>query len=93
MEKCLFFVCPTDYLESTISKSFHFENYFYSTLGNSIRFTDIELLEIKKLIDRAQIDQIYFVLSLDNKIVQDALGGKNFSKIKGMRDYYRLIQV
>ena len=91
MKKCLYYICPTDSIESIIEQTFHQENYFYSSLGNSINFTDNELKETKKLIYLKKIREIVFVLSEDNKIVLDALGNQNFSDIRGLNSFYNQV--
>ena len=84
----LYFICPTDFLESVINKSFQDEKYYYSTLGNSINFDNKVLKNTKKLIETKNIRAIYFVLSSDNRIVFDALGNQDYSRIKGLNVFY-----
>lgn len=92
MHKCLYLLCPTDCLESIINKTFQYENYFYSSLGNSLVF-DIETLGcLKGLIEKHQIKEIHFVLSHDNQIVLDALGNRYFSKIMALNNVYAEIE-
>lgn len=88
MKKCLYFICPTDGLEFIINGTFHHENYFYSSLGNSVTFNDDDLNQTKKLICNRGIREISFVLSDDNRIVLDALGSQDFSNIKGLKKFY-----
>ncbi len=38
MQKRFFFICPTDCLEHTINTTFKYENYFYTSLGNSFNY-------------------------------------------------------
>ncbi|WP_353778374.1 hypothetical protein [Winogradskyella sp. 3972H.M.0a.05] len=88
MHKALFLLCPTDCLESIINDTFKHENYFYTSLGNSF-ISDTETIEnIKELIIQHNIRKIYFVLSDDNKIILDALGGQSFSDIRGLQKFY-----
>ncbi|MFK8008026.1 MAG: hypothetical protein AB8H03_16835 [Saprospiraceae bacterium] len=91
MKSCLYFICPTDSLESVIENAFHQENYFYSSLGNSISFTNKDLNQIKKLICSKGIRKIVFVLSDDNQIVLDALGKQVFSDIRGLKKIYNQV--
>ena len=46
MQKHLFFVCPTDNLESVINFKFKHENYFLTSLGNSFEFNKDNVNEI-----------------------------------------------
>lgn len=92
MYNCLFLLCPTDCLESCIDNKFKQENYFYTSLGNSISL-DVKTLEsIKKMIIKHNIRKVYFVLSSDNRIVLDALGGQSFSDIKCLKTFYEEIK-
>jgi len=91
MKQCLYFICPTDYLETIIERTFDQENYFYSSLGNSVIFTKDELSEIKKLICSKGIREISFVLADDNPIVLDALANQNFSDIRGLKKFYNQV--
>lgn len=92
MHKALFLLCPTDCLETTINATFKHQNYFYTSLGNSFA-SDIETLEnIKELLIKHNINNIYFILSSDNKIILDALKGYFFSEIKGLQKFYTEIR-
>jgi len=91
MKQCLYFICPTDYLETIIERRVHQENYFYSSLGNSVNFTKNELREIKKLICSKGIREISFVLADDNRIILDALENQNFSDIRGLKKFYNQV--
>lgn len=91
MRKCLYFLCPTDCLESIINNTFKCENYFYTSLGNSF-VSDIETIAyIKETIRKHNIREIYFVLSNDNQIILDALGRQFFSGIRGLKKFYNEI--
>lgn len=88
MQKSLFLICPTDCLESEINNSFKYENYFYTSLGNSFIY-DVETINhIKKLVKKHNIREIYFVLSNDNQIILDALGNQDFSDIRKLKGFY-----
>ncbi|CAL2082116.1 hypothetical protein [Tenacibaculum sp. 190524A02b] len=92
MHKSLFLLCPTDCLEMVINHQFKQENYFYTSLGNSF-VSDIDtLINIKDVIKKHNITNIYFVLSSDNEIILDALGGQFFSKVKGLKTFYNEIE-
>ena len=76
MYASLFFLCPTDCLESIINKNYKGKNYFYTSLGNNSSFDLISLDSIKALICRHDIRNIYFVFSEQNKIVIEAMRGQ-----------------
>lgn len=88
MRKCLYFICPTDCLETIIEKSFHQENYFFSSLGNSVCFSNNELRLTRNLIQSKKIKEITFVLSDENHIVMDALGDQDYLNITGLNNFY-----
>jgi len=88
MKNCLYFICPTDGLETLIEETFQEENYFFSSLGNSIHFGKEGLRQTEELIYTKKIEEISFVLSDDNHIVLDALGKQDFSKIPGLTRFY-----
>ncbi len=67
MQKHLYFICPTDYLETVIEASFLEENYFLTSLGNSLRLDSETLGEINGFIESKNINEITFVLSEDNR--------------------------
>ncbi|WP_425075632.1 hypothetical protein [Psychroserpens sp. S379A] len=93
MSKNLFFLCPTDCLESVINNAFKNENYFYTSLGNSVT-SDIKTVEhIKKLIIKYNIDNLYFVLSDHNQIILDALGRQLFLDTRGLNDTYKQLVI
>lgn len=90
MQKCFFLICPTDCLEQTINKSFTYVNYFYSSLGNSFVYDTETIGHLGKIIEKHQIKNIYFVLSTDNKIIENALNNKinsNFSNTRALYDF------
>ncbi|MFT7073820.1 MAG: hypothetical protein ACJAX3_002820, partial [Patiriisocius sp.] len=61
MKKHLFFICPTDYLEFTINQSFKDKNYYFTSLGNSVKFHSETMYEIKHLIRKYDIREISFI--------------------------------
>jgi len=87
MHKCFFLICPTDCLEHTINKSFKNVNYFYTSLGNSFIYDSNTIGHIRKIIEKHNIKEIYFVLSMDNKIVLDALNNNEFSNIRALHNF------
>ena len=92
MHKRFYLICPTDCLEYTINKTFRYENYFYTSLGNSFSYDRKTLEYIKAIVKKHNIKEIYFVLSIDNMIFLDALGNKKFSKIGKLHNYYNDIK-
>lgn len=70
MNKHLYFVCPTDCLETVINQFFDQENYFYTSLANSITFDQELVDQINRLIEVEGITAISFVLSNNNQIVK-----------------------
>lgn len=88
MQKRLFFLCPTDGLEVAIENEFEQDNYFYTSLGNSMSLNFKTLKDIEELIISQHIKKIYFVLSSDNKIVADALGKQNLFEVSSLRKFY-----
>lgn len=91
MQKRLYLICPTDCLESVIDSKFKCENYFYTSLGNSFKFDAKTLNCISQVIKKHCISEVYIILSMDNKIVLDALGNQSFSGIKGLNHFYNEI--
>lgn len=88
MLKHLYFICPTDFLEGVIENVFKQENYFYPSLGNSITFDKNSVEQLSRLLETKNINEIFFVLSDDNRIVLDALGKQDFSRIAGLNNFY-----
>ena len=91
MQKHLYFVCPTDYLEPVINTTFKKENYYLTSLGNSIAFDTDRVEQLNELLQTKNIRDITFVLSDNNRIVSDALEKKDFSEITGLNDFYNQI--
>ncbi|MEM6718824.1 MAG: hypothetical protein AAF611_05905 [Bacteroidota bacterium] len=89
MKKHLHFVCPTDHLESVINDTFKHENYYVTSLGNSIMFDTQIMYELLGLITVKDIQEITFVLSDTNKIILDALENRDFVAINGLDMLYR----
>ena len=78
----LYFICPTDGIESKINGKFDHENYFVSSVGLSFSFNSEFLDELFKLIIEKNIDRVTFVLSDQNKIVTEIIDGKDYSIIQ-----------
>ena len=91
MCKHLYFVCPSDNLEVLIEKNFPQENYFLSSLGNSISFSSDFIEEVNALIESKGIEKITFVLSEDNKFIHDGIKNQNFDNINDLRKLYKNI--
>lgn len=91
MQKHLYFICPTDHIETVINSTFLEENYYWTSLGNSVSFTRDTIQEMNTLIITKNITEITFVLSDNNKIVQDALQEQQFSDIRGLHRFYDAI--
>ncbi len=88
MQKHLYFVCPTDHLEPVINSTFKQENYYFTSLGNSIVFDTNMVSQLKELLQAKNIRDISFVLSDNNHIVSDALGKQEFLGIAGLSNFY-----
>lgn len=88
IRKHLYFVCPTDSLETVISSCSKEENFYLSSLGNSIAFTEDMIAEINALVETNTISEITFVLSADNRIVKEALEGYKATWLSGLGDFH-----
>ncbi|TCI94772.1 hypothetical protein [Tenacibaculum sp. M341] len=89
MRKHLYFICPTDCLETVIDSTFKNENYFYTSLGNSVVFNSQTLLQLKQIVRKHLITKVIFVLSDENYIILDALENQKYEYITGLRDFYQ----
>ncbi|CAM1367414.1 conserved hypothetical protein [Tenacibaculum litopenaei] len=87
MHKQLYFICPTDCLEPLINKSFSSENYFYTSLGNSIASEIQYNAHLLELIKIKNIKKIRLVLSDENRLVLEALAGINYNGIQGVSHF------
>ncbi|WP_394749338.1 hypothetical protein [Spongiimicrobium salis] len=88
MQKSLYLLCPTDHLETIIDHRFGSKNYFYSSLGNAAIFDADVMLEIKEMIQKHHIKEVFLVWSNENRIVLDALGNQNFHEIRSLNNLY-----
>jgi hypothetical protein len=77
----LFFICPTDFLETEIMKCFSSDNYFLTALGNNYHFDFRNVEQIQTLILAKNITQIVFVSDFRNNLFSNALN-KVGSQIK-----------
>ncbi|CAL2091044.1 conserved hypothetical protein [Tenacibaculum sp. 190524A05c] len=93
MQKCLYFICPTDALESVINNSFNSENYYYTSLGNSINLNDRVIASLEDLIVDKRISEISIIIANDNRIIRDAVEDKSFSEINGLDGFYETIEI
>ncbi len=91
MQRHLYFICPTDNLESVINKAFRQENYYITSLGNSILFDDKTVAEINKLLDSKDIKRVSFVLSQNNRVVLEAMEMKS-AESNGLNDFQNKIK-
>ena len=92
MQNNLFLLCPTDNLEPVINAMYSYENYFYTSLGNTFS-KDIKTVEcLKTLIKTKNIGTIFFILSSKNKIILDALETQIFKNITGLEHLYKKIE-
>ena len=76
VEATLYFICPTDFLETVINATFSGDNYFLTSLGNSINLEENHVAEICELIEKRSIASISFILSDDNKFIQNTLNSQ-----------------
>ena len=93
MQAHLYFICPTDYLEPIINHYFKQRNFFYTSLGNSIDFSDNTMDHLRLLILKHSIEEISFVLSENNQIIKDALANQGYSKTLKLSNFYDEIKI
>ena len=86
MTRHLYFVCPTDNLEPVIDNEFKQENYYITSLGNSITFDNETISEINELLSSRNIRNVSFVLSHNNRVVMEAIE-KGDTEIPGLIDF------
>lgn len=92
MNATLFFLCPTDCLESIVNKVYKGKNFICTSLGNTLTFDSKTLEYIKGLVYEQNIKNIYFVLSEQNKMVVDAMEGQTFSQVRGLQNFNQAIR-
>lgn len=88
MTNRLYLICPTDYLEPIINRTYRSANYFYSSLGNSFVYDTKTIEYLKHMIKKQNIREICFVLSMDNQFIVDALDNQDFSDIGRLHHFY-----
>lgn len=91
MEKHLYFICPTDKLETKINSIYKQENYYCSSLANSITFDSTIMEDINSIIERKNIKEITFILSSENEIISDVLSEQNLIQINGLSKFYYFV--
>lgn len=91
MPKHLYFICPTDHLETVITGTFGPENFFYTSLANSTVFDPESIGQIIELIEKEKIDQITFVLSRNNQLVLNAIRKQSSPNFQGLCHLYNEI--
>lgn len=82
MHRHLYFICPTDHLEPIINNTFKQENYYISSLGNSIEFDSEMAYEVNELLDSKRIMNISFALSQNNSVLEAM--EKKYAGISGL---------
>ncbi len=87
----LYFVCPTDNMETLVNNNFDQDNYYVTSLGNSIPFDMSLIEEISALIEVKRIRNITFVLSNENRLLIDAIEHQTYTGLQGLDDFYSLI--
>lgn len=80
----LFFVCPTDGIESLINEKLGRENYFVSSVGLSFSICLDFLDELFLLINENNIGKITLVLSDQNRVFLDAIDEIDLNQIVGL---------
>ncbi len=92
MNKCLYFICPTDHLEVIINNSFTEDSYFCTALASSVNFNNDTIGYIKDLLESMNIRKITFILSDNNQIINKALTKEEFSKTERLNNLYNEIK-
>lgn len=91
MKSHLYFICPTDQLESVIDNNFKQENYYITSLGNSIAFDLDMMCVVNDLILLNNIQAISFVLAQDNPVLLNQTKRPDNPEINGLDDLYQQI--
>ena len=74
----LYFICPTDNIESIINSKLNDNNFYITSLANSITFNYDFIKELHSIIESKKISEITFVLSDDHKLINDAIENKEY---------------
>lgn len=85
----LYFVCPTDHLETVIESHFSGDHYFVSSLGNSIDFNSKFATYLANLIETKGITEISFVLAEDNVMLKNVQKIKEFKGLRRLHKFYQ----
>ncbi|MCH2228778.1 MAG: hypothetical protein MK105_00440 [Crocinitomicaceae bacterium] len=93
MQSHLFFICPTDQIEFFINRKFRADNFFYTSLGNSVSFDEEFIRYLKRIILKKKIQRVTFVLTEDNAIVLGAMKTKNSSSLNRMKSFYLTVEI
>ena len=80
----LYFICPTDNIESIINSKLNHNNFYITSLANSITFNYHFIKELYSIIESKKISEITFVLSDDNRLINDALENKENKNIRSL---------
>ena len=80
----LYFICPTDNIESIINSKLTDNNFYITSLANSITFNYDFIKELYSIVESKKISEITFVLSDDNKLINDAIENKDYKNIKSL---------
>ena len=80
----LYFICPTDNIESIINSKLNDNNFYITSLANSITFNYDFIKELHSIIESKKISEITFVLSDDNKLINDAIEKKELKNIRSL---------
>ena len=80
----LYFICPTDNIESIINSKLNDNNFYITSLANSITFNYNFIKELYSIIESKKISEITFVLSDDNRLINDALENKENKNIRSL---------
>lgn len=91
MPKHLYFICPTDHLETTITATFGQESFFYTSLANSTVFDSGSIGQIIGIVEKENINQITFVLSQDNQLILNAIRKHSYPNLQGICHLYNAI--
>ena len=86
----LYFICPTDNIESIINSKLNDNNFYITSLANSITFNYDFIKELHSIIESKKISEITFVLSDDHKLINDAIENKEYNKNIRSLDYLNL---
>lgn len=80
----LYFICPSDNIESITNSKLKDNNFYITSLANSITFNYDFIKELYSIIESKKISEITFVLSDDNKLINDAIENKEYKNIKSL---------